>query len=67
MSKIVIGADTETKDSLLKTSGYSWKYNQGHILCTSLYYEAEDKTKVIAGLYNNKSPYDEGQRKEQNN
>ena len=39
MSKIVIGADTETQDELLKTTGYSWKYGKGKILCTALYYE----------------------------
>ena len=52
MSKIVIGADTETQDELLKTAGYSWKYGKGKILCTALYYEAEDKVEVIPGLYN---------------
>ena len=37
MAKIVIGADCETDDELLKTQGYSWKYNQGYVLCTALY------------------------------
>lgn len=66
MAKIVIGADTETHDPLLKTQGYSWKYNQGHILVTALYYEAEDRVDVIAGLHNANSPYNERQRLEQN-
>ena len=59
MSKIVVGADTETVDELLKTSGYSWKYNKGYILDTSLYYEAEDKIKIISGLHNENCPYTE--------
>lgn len=66
MSKIIVGADTETVDELLKTSGYSWKYNKGYILDTSLYYEAEDKIKIIAGLHNENCPYTEEERKEQN-
>ena len=66
MSKIIVGADTETVDELLKTSGYSWKYNKGYILDTSLYYEAEDKIKIISGLYNENCPYTEEERKEQN-
>ena len=66
MSKIVVGADTETVDELLKTSGYSWKYNKGYILDTSLYYEAEDKIKIISGLHNENCPYTEEERKEQN-
>lgn len=66
MAKIVVGADTETVDELLKTSGYSWKYNKGYILDTSLYYEAEDKIKIISGLHNENCPYTEEERKEQN-
>ena len=66
MSKITVGADTETVDELLKTSGYSWKYNKGYILDTSLYYEAEDKIKIISGLHNENCPYTEEERKEQN-
>ena len=66
MSKIVVGADTETVDELLKTSGYSWKYNKGYILDTALYYEAEDKIKIISGLHNENCPYTEEERKEQN-
>lgn len=66
MAKIVIGADSETHDPLLKTQGYSWKYNQGYVLCTALYYEAEDRVDVIAGLHNTNCPYTERQRIEQN-
>ena len=66
MSKEVIGLDCETVDNLLKTRGYSWKYGQGKILCTALYYEAEDKVMTIAGLNNDNSPYDKSVRIEQN-
>lgn len=66
MSKRVIGLDCETYDSLLKTAGYSWKYNQGYILNTALYYEDNDDIKVIAGLHNTNCPYTEEERKEQN-
>ena len=52
MSKRVVGLDIETFDPLLKTSGWSWKYGQGYILNTALYYEAEDKVAVIAGIHN---------------
>ena len=52
MSKRIIGLDIETFDPLLKTSGWSWKYGQGKILCTALYYEDIDEVKVIAGLNN---------------
>lgn len=65
MSKIVIGADTETDDSLLKTAGYSWKYGQGKILCTSLYYENEDRTEVLAGLNNENCPFSKEEREVQ--
>ena len=58
MSKRVVGLDIETFDPLLKTSGWSWKYGQGYILNTALYYEAEDKVTVIAGLNNENCPFD---------
>ena len=58
MSKEVIGLDIETVDPLLKTAGYSWKYGQGKILCTALYYEDTDEVKVIAGLNNENCPFD---------
>lgn len=52
MSKRIVGLDIETIDPLLKKAGYSWKYGQGKILCTALYYEKEDTVEVIAGLHN---------------
>ena len=58
MSKRVIGLDCEVFDPLLKTAGYSWKYGQGNILCTALYYEDTDEVKVIAGLKNAYCPFD---------
>ena len=60
--KRVVGLDIETFDPLLKTSGWSWKYGQGYILNTALYYEAEDKVTVIAGIHNANSPYSEDER-----
>lgn len=60
--KRVVGLDIETFDPLLKTSGWSWKYGQGYILNTALYYEAEDKVTVIAGIHNDNSPYSEDER-----
>lgn len=62
MSKRIVGIDCETKDELLKTSGWSWKYNQGYILNTAIYYEDTDKVKVIAGLHNDKSPFNSEER-----
>lgn len=58
MSKHIIGLDIETFDPLLKTSGWSWKYGRGNILCTALYYEDTDEVKVIAGLKNAYCPFD---------
>ena len=58
MSKLVCGLDCEVHDPLLKTAGYSWKYGQGYILNTALYYEDTDEVKVIAGLNNENCPYD---------
>ena len=66
MSKVVVGLDIETYDPLLKTSGWSWKQNQGYILNTALYYEAEDKVVVIAGINNENCPYSKAERLEQN-
>ena len=48
MPKIICGLDIECYDPLLKTAGYSWKYGQGYILNTALYYEDTDEVKVIA-------------------
>ena len=58
MNKRVVGLDIETFDPLLKTSGWSWKYGQGYILNTALYYEDTDEIKVIAGLRNENCPFD---------
>ena len=66
MSKLVVGLDCETVDPFLKTAGYSWKYNQGYILNTALYFEAEDKLSVIAGLHNDNCPWEAQARKDAN-
>lgn len=66
MSKIVVGLDCETVDSLLKTAGYSWKYKQGYILAIALYFEAEDKISVVAGLHNTNCPWEAQARKDAN-
>lgn len=66
MSKRVIGLDIECYDPLLKTAGYSWKYGQGFILNTALYYEDKDKVAVIAGIHNDNCPYDAQTREEDN-
>ena len=58
MPKIICGLDIECYDPLLKTAGYSWKYSQGYILNTALYYEDTDEVKVIAGLNNENCPSD---------
>ena len=62
MSKRVVGLDCEVADPLLKTSGWSWKYGQGYILNTALYYKDIDKVAVIAGIHNANSPYSENER-----
>lgn len=64
--KRIIGLDIECYDPLLKTAGYSWKYNQGHALCTALYYEDEDLTEVYASLHNENAPFTKEERIEQN-
>lgn len=58
MSKRIVGLDCETVDPLLKTAGYSWKYGQGYILNTALYYEDIDVVEVFAGLNNENCPFD---------
>lgn len=63
MSKRVVGLDIETYDPLLKTAGYSWKYGQGYILCTALYYEAEDRVEVLTGIENVHFPQPRDYRK----
>lgn len=62
MSKQIIGLDCEVADPLLKISGWSWKYGQGYILNTALYYKDIDKVAVIAGIHNANSPYSENER-----
>lgn len=93
MAKIVVGLDCETYDPLLKTAGYSWKYNQGYILNTALYFEGKpvrktvnvmnaegtrvigkqevevlegEEIKVIPGIYNQNTPFTDGERHTQN-
>lgn len=66
MSKRIIGLDIECYDPLLKTAGYSWKYGQGYILNTALYFEAEDRVDVIAGNHNLNSPFTDGERHTEN-
>lgn len=66
MSKIVVGLDCETYDNLLTTAGYSWKYGQGYILNTAIYYEEQDRVRIVAGLYNNNCPYSEEIRQAEN-
>lgn len=61
--KRLVGLDIETYDPLLKTAGYSWKYGQGYILNTALYYEAEDEVKVIPGIDNTGYPQARDYRK----
>lgn len=62
MAKQLIGLDCETHDNLLKDAGWSWKYGEGHILCTALYYAESDAVSVIAGKYNDNSPYSKDER-----
>ena len=66
MAKLVVGLDCECYDPLLKTAGYSWKYGQGYILNTALYFEAEDKLSVIAGLHNDNCPWEAQARRDAN-
>lgn len=66
MTKQIVGLDIETYDPLLKTAGYSWKYNEGYILNTALYFEEEDRLEVIAGTHNKNCPFCEEDRIFQN-
>lgn len=66
MSKRLVGLDIESNDPLLKTSGWSWKYNQGNILNIALYYDDIDKIKISAGLNNENTPFSKEERIEQN-
>lgn len=58
MKKRLVGLDIECYDPLLRTAGYSWKYHQGYILNTALYFEDEDRVEVIAGINNENCPYE---------
>ena len=66
MAKQLVGIDCEVADPLLKVSGYSWKYNEGYILNTALYFEEEDRLEVIAGTHNKNCPFCEEDRIFQN-
>ena len=66
MAKQIVGIDCEVSDPLLKVSGYSWKYNEGYILNTALYFEEEDRLEVIAGTHNKNCPFCEEDRIFQN-
>jgi DNA polymerase I-like protein with 3'-5' exonuclease and polymerase domains len=66
MAKIVVGLDIETDDYLLKVAGYSWKYGRGFVLATALYFEAEDKLSVVAGIHNENCPWEEQSRRDAN-
>lgn len=46
----VVGIDTETVDPCLSEKrGASWVYGTGKVLCTSLYFEDEDRVSVLKG------------------
>lgn len=62
MSKIVCGIDCEVHDPKLKTAGWSWKYHEGYILCTSIFYENLDEVKIIPGIHNDNCTYSEEER-----
>ena len=64
--KEVIGIDLETYDPHLKTSGYSWKYREGYILCSALYFYRRDEVVVFSGINNTSSPFTDYERKAQN-
>ena len=66
MAKQIVGIDCEVSDPLLKVSGYSWKYNEGYILNTALYFEEEDRLEVVAGTHNENCPFCEEDRILQN-
>lgn len=62
MQKLIVGLDIETYDPKLKTAGWSWKYNEGYILCTSIFYESLDEVKIIPGIHNDNCTYSEEER-----
>lgn len=62
MKKLICGIDCEVHDPKLKTAGWSWKYNEGYILCTSIFYESLDEVKIIPGIHNDNCTYSEKER-----
>jgi DNA polymerase I-like protein with 3'-5' exonuclease and polymerase domains len=44
-----VGLDTETYDPYLTERGPSWVFGEGHVICTSLYYEEKGIKKVVKG------------------
>ena len=62
MQKLIVGLDIESYDPKLKTAGWSWKYNEGYILCTSIFYESLDEVKIIPGIHNDNCTYSEEER-----
>lgn len=62
MNKIICGIDCEVHDPKLKTAGWSWKYHEGYILCTSIFYENLDEVKIIPGIHNDNCTYSEKER-----
>lgn len=66
----LVGLDLETYDPKLKDFGYSWKFNEGYILCCALVYEGKlvngkiegGHKQVIAGLNNENCPFSAEQR-----
>ena len=45
-----IGIDLETDDPHLTDKGVSWVYGEGHIICTSLYFEKTKKKECFKGV-----------------
>lgn len=62
MKKLICGIDCEVHDPKLKTAGWSWKYNEGYILCTSIFYESSSEVKIIPGIHNDNCTYSEEER-----
>ena len=62
VQKLIVGLDIESYDPKLKTAGWSWKYNEGYILCTSIFYESSSEVKIIPGIHNDNCTYSEEER-----
>ena len=62
MQKLIVGLDIESYDPKLKTAGWSWKYNEGYILCTSIFYESSSEVKIIPGIHNGNCTYSKEER-----